>query len=79
MTDTNEILEIMCQQLIDSTRHVCGHTIDSPGTVMALDGCNKCGNIVRTQHMGKSTKRDPCPNCKANGAYVQRDGKWEKA
>ncbi|RAL06390.1 uncharacterized protein BO80DRAFT_420686 [Aspergillus ibericus CBS 121593] len=69
----------MCQQLIHTTRHMCGHKIDSPGTIMELDRCNNCGNIVRTQHLGVSTKRVPCSDCKANGAYVQRGGKWERA
>jgi hypothetical protein len=47
--------------------------------VRELDGCNNCGIIQKTEHLGKTTKRDPCPDCIANGVWVKTNGKWEKA
>ncbi|KAJ5597781.1 hypothetical protein N7537_007865 [Penicillium hordei] len=69
----------MCQRLIETVEHRCGCRIDSPGSVIELNGCNNCGIIKRTQQMGKMTKRDPCPDSIANGFWVKRNGKWEKA
>lgn len=68
----------MCQQLIETTEHRCGHRIDAPGRVMELNNCNSCGIIQKTEHLGKTTKRDPCSDCIANGIWVKRNGKWER-
>ena len=69
----------MCQRLISTIEHRCGHRIDSPGSVIELNGCNNCGNVQSTRHLGKTTKRDPCPDCIANGVWVKTDGKWDVA
>jgi hypothetical protein len=73
------IRNIMCQKLIETTEHLCRDRIDSPGRILELDGCKNCGIIQKTQYLGKSTKRDPCPDCIAKGTWVKIDGKWKKA
>ncbi|KAL4935471.1 hypothetical protein BDV06DRAFT_217403 [Aspergillus oleicola] len=68
----------MCQKLIETIEHLCRHRVDSPGRLRELDGCNNCGIVKKTEHLGKTTKRDPCPDCIANGTYVKIDGSWKK-
>ena len=69
----------MCQRLIETTEHRCGHRIDSTGSIMEFNGCNNCGIIQKTHQMGKTTKRDPCPDCITSDVWVKMNEKWEKA
>ncbi|KAL4888231.1 hypothetical protein BDV59DRAFT_147349 [Aspergillus ambiguus] len=69
----------MCQKLIDTIEYLCRHRDDSPGTIIELDGCKRCGIVKKEKHMGKTTKRDPCADCIAKGLWVKKNGKWEKA
>ncbi|KAB8213468.1 hypothetical protein BDV33DRAFT_60612 [Aspergillus novoparasiticus] len=68
----------MCQKLIETIEHLCRHRVDSPGRIRELNGCNNCGVIQKTEHLGKTTKRDPCPDCIASGTYVKSNGVWKR-
>lgn len=69
----------MCKQTLDRTVYLCRHMVESPGIVLPHDGCGGCGTIKATGYFGQTTKRDPCPDCIANGIYVKVSGKWQKA
>ncbi|KAJ5883187.1 uncharacterized protein N7473_010073 [Penicillium subrubescens] len=68
----------MCQQLVETIEHLCHHRVDCPGTIREWKGCNNCGIIKEKAHLGKLTKRYPCPDCIANGVWVKKNGKWDK-
>ncbi|KAL3456785.1 hypothetical protein BJX64DRAFT_293793 [Aspergillus heterothallicus] len=69
----------MCQELVVTIEHRCGHRIDKPADIRELNGCKDCGVIKQTNHLGKTVKRDPCPDCVANGVWVKNNGKWKEA
>ena len=65
--------------MLDKTVYLCRHIVESPGVVLPHDECGSCGIIKATGYFGQTTKRDPCPDCIANGVYVKVNGKWQKA
>lgn len=69
----------MCKQMLGQAIHFCRHRVEQPGVLVPHDECDGCGIIKATGHFGQTTKRDPCPDCIANGVYVKVNGKWEKA
>jgi predicted nucleic acid-binding Zn-ribbon protein len=69
----------MCQLLISTIEHQCGHRIDKPGDMWELKGCKKCGAVKKTSCQGKIINRDPCRDCVANNLWVKKNGKWQEA
>jgi hypothetical protein len=60
--------------------HRCGDVVDELPIVTPWENCGGCGEIKHTGYLGQTTLRDPCDDCKGNGAWVEYDGEWmEKA
>lgn len=65
--------------MVSKLMHRCRHVVETPGDLVELDGCGNCGVVQKTNWCGQTTKRDPCPDCIANGVWIKVEGKWEKA
>jgi len=77
---TSTKLSIMCQQLIHKTSFRCGHDLDAPARTVPYQGCGGCGIVRKVEHLGKTTKREPCDDCIADGVWVKNaQNKWTKA
>lgn len=72
---------IMCKELISSTKFLCQHVLDQPSTLIEWEDCGSCGEKkAGPEYLGQTTKREPCEDCKENGAYVKDEsGKWVEA
>ncbi|EER37832.1 predicted protein [Histoplasma capsulatum H143] len=68
----------MCQRLMTRIVHRCHHVIDSLGDIVEYQDCGNCGTVVKTSYLGQTTKRDPCPDCIARGAWVKVQGQWQR-
>ncbi|CAG8983301.1 hypothetical protein HYALB_00002739 [Hymenoscyphus albidus] len=68
----------MCKATIITDVILCGHTIDAAPSLVP-DGCGGCGTATSTVHMASSKRKTPCEDCKADGKWVQQNGKWVKA
>lgn len=50
-------------------KYLCGHKLDAPTFKTAGTG---------SAYLGESKKKYPCDDCKANGKWTEKDGKWVK-
>jgi hypothetical protein len=69
----------MCQELLSTITYTCGHKVEETLTKMPYQNCGGCGQVQKTERLGKSTKKTPCPDYIAGKKYVEVNGKWEKA
>ena len=67
----------MCQEIQPYTKFLCGCVIDEPAFTEEWKGCGKCGEVKHTARLGSTTKRVPCDDCQASGAWVRdANGSW---
>jgi hypothetical protein len=69
----------MCQELQTTITHNCGHIVEEKPTMIPYENCGGCGQVRKTERLGKSTKKTPCPDCIERKTYVKIDGKWQRA
>jgi hypothetical protein len=69
----------MCQELLSTVTYTCGHKVEEAPTKMPYQNCGGCGQVQKTERLGKSTKKTPCPDCIEGKKYMEVNGKWEKA
>lgn len=68
----------MCRESFSVVSFLCRHKEDGPTQITPLDGCGGCGVVKTAQpvHAGNTTRRHPCGDCIAKGAYVQVNNVW---
>jgi hypothetical protein len=70
----------MCKELVPRITFICSHVLDEPAFLIEWDACGNCGELkAGPEHLGQTTKRDPCDDCQENKVWVQVDGVWRKA
>ena len=69
----------MCQELLSTITYTCGHKVEEAPTKMQYQNCGGCGQVQKTERLGKSIKKTPYPNCIEGKKYVEVNGKWEQA
>ncbi|KND90372.1 Serine/threonine-protein kinase Sgk1 [Tolypocladium ophioglossoides CBS 100239] len=68
----SQATDSMCKELVPSTKFRCKHVLDQPSYLIEWDDCKNCGEIkAGPDFLGRTTKRDPCEDCKENGTWKQ--------
>lgn len=64
--------------MLNKTVYLCRHIVWSPRIILPHNGCGSYGIIKETGHFGQTTKKEPCPDCIANGIHVKVNRKFRR-
>jgi len=70
----------MYREIKHTAQYASKHPCDEPTSLVELNGCGNRGEVKETSEIGMRTKREPCEDCKDNGASVKNsEWKWVKS
>lgn len=75
------ILQKMCRRNVSKRNFLCGHVLETLGSLVPEKGCGGCGieKVEKGENndIGSSHVHSPCDDCLAKDLWAQgKNGKW---